>query len=355
MTRLMTLGVLATVVAVSPARGADALRLQSERVFDGRGLQEVRVETTRGLVVVSPSSDGKVHLTAIKESRGQSREQAERMADETRVTAEQRGGTLEVRVDYPRHSRTTINLWRLLTGDFEVPRFQVKLALEVPPATALDIRSSSADVRTRGIAGTQVIAATSGDVRVHDARSGIRISTSSGDIEAWDVGTARLGSASGDIEVSDVRGALTATTSSGDVDVRGAVDAMSVESTSGDIQARPVPRGAVIRTSSGTVVLRDAAGGLDVESSSGSVSIGLVDPLERVAVSTSSGDVRARYGSRSGCTLDLKTSSGTIDVKLPVEMRSASRRTLRGKVGDGAVAVRLQTASGDIRVAGPRN
>jgi len=132
-------------------------------------------------------------------------------------------------------------------------------------------------------------------------------------------------------------------------------DSLAIETVSGDIRVQPAPRGAMVRSSSGGVVMRDAAGGLDVTSVSGEVSLGLVDPLSRVVVATSSGDVVARYEATSGCTLDLNTSSGTIDVELPVELRSTSRRSLRGTVGDGAVAIRLKTASGDIHVRGPRN
>jgi hypothetical protein len=51
-----------------------------------------------------------------------------------------------------------------------------------------------------------------------------------------------------------------------------------------------------------------------------------------------------------GADLEIETGSGGIDVEFPIEVIRAGRDYLRGKLGDGAGSIRIETGSGGVRV-----
>ena len=66
---VVALAVLAFLPGPSAAR-PDTLSGQSRQVVEARGLKGVRVENPRGRVRVVPSPDGRLHVTALKFTRG---------------------------------------------------------------------------------------------------------------------------------------------------------------------------------------------------------------------------------------------------------------------------------------------
>jgi hypothetical protein len=353
--RSLTAVLLVATLGLPSTSAAATIRQQSEETYDAAGVTALRVENSRGLIRVGTSSDGRIHLTAIKESKGASRAQAERIAARTRVIARVRNGVLDVEVAYPPGERHTVDLWKVMWGGFEFPRHQVRLGLDVPASLPVALETTSGDIYTRGLGGRQSLKTTSGDVSVEDAAGRIEASSTSGDIEAAGAASARLSSVSGDILATGVRGPLYVRTTSGDLTVRDTADSLVIDSVSGDVAVTRAPHGVRASATSGEIVVRDASGIVRLETSSGDVGVRVVGPVRRLDVSTTSGDITTRYLASAGCALDLTTASGSIDVSLPVELRTATRRALRGRVGDGAVPITLTTASGDIDVRGPRN
>ena len=347
----VTLGLAGTLAV--PARGDETLQQRSERSFDASGIETVRVDNARGRVIVSRSPDARVHLTALKIVRtGDSRE-SERIAARLEVTTRVSDGALEVRAGYPRGTSVHVSFWDLLRG-YELPRVEVRLKLAVPDRMSVRVRTSSGDVQTEDLGGAQALTSVSGDVTVAGARGALEVSSTSGDIEAAGLAAVRLKSTSGDIRVRDAGGPLRVTSTSGDVRVTGARDSLDLETTSGDVRVSEAPRGARIRSTSGRVVLGRASRSVRIEGSSADVDLELDGRLERVDVRTGSGSITAWVAGALGCRLDLRTSSGSLDVTVPLQLIQATRHEVRGVIGDGSAPVTLRTSSGDIDVRGKR-
>jgi hypothetical protein len=75
-------------------------------------------------------------------------------------------------------------------------------------------------------------------------------------------------------------------------------------------------------------------------------------PLRRAEVSTASGEIHVRLGPRASCALELRTSSGSLDLDVPLTMQTVTRHRVAGVVRGGTAPVELRSASGDIIVKG---
>ena len=235
----LLLAVALTLLPGSVLADTPTLREQSQQVVEARGLTGLRVENPRGLVQVGPSRDGRIHLTALKVTTSRMSSRADEFARETRVETSTESGRYVVRVRYPQRQMLNASLMQLFRGEFDLPRVEVRLALEVPPRLAVELETASGDLETSDLSGTQSLETTSGDVDVRAAAAFLSITTTSGNVVASGVGRARVRSVSGDVTLDAARGPLDVRTTSGNIGVSGVTDSLGLSSVSGDIRVRP--------------------------------------------------------------------------------------------------------------------
>ena len=336
----------------SALAGTETWREQSEKVIAGRDVDEVKVENSRGLISVRAVDGDQIHITALKIARGQDKEHAKEFARATQVVTSTEGGQLVIRVRYPQRQTLHVGFWDLFSGGFEFPRVEVRLALEIPRELPLTLGSTSGDLETDGIAGRQTIGTTSGDVTVTDARGDLEASSTSGSIETGGIQAAKLRTVSGDIRVASARGLITVHTTSGDIQLGGMTGELDVTTVSGQVRVDRAPRGLVVHSTSGDIQVGPSGGAVRAVSSSGDVRVELAESLRGAQIETASGDIVVALGRPVGCELDLRTSSGSLDVAVPLEVQTVTRREVTGIVGNGAAQVRLRSSSGDIAVRG---
>lgn len=340
-----------TLIALSvagPAR-AEVLRESSSQVASAAGVRAVRVDNSRGSIQVAPSSDGQIHLTALKEIRAGSSEQRRRLADEITVSTGNESGTYTVRVNYGGSSSFHLSFWDLVNG-VDLPRSDLKLTLEIPPSLPVTLHSASGDLSSHGMMGAQSLESASGDMDVRDAGGEVDANTLSGDVQASGLHSARLRTSSGDCEIADVSGPISVRTGSGDITVRGAKDSLDLTSGSGDLDIERAPRGVRARTASGSIGIDTASGGIELDSSSGDIEVALRDPLARADIGSESGNVTVTLNELAGAAVRLETSSGSIDATSTMRVKSADRHALVATIGSGRAPLSVRTSSGDIHV-----
>jgi putative adhesin len=250
MNRIPTLLVIPMLLA-GPAGATETLREQSERELDAAGVVTIAVENPRGVVRVSPDAGGRIRVTALKIVRAHDAETAQKFARETKVSLTTQGGKCRIMVQYPQHQQVRVGLWQMMSGDFEFPGVEVRLALTVPRALQVSLRSTSGDLFTEDIDGRQDLDTTSGEIGVSVAGGAVRASTTSGDIRVSARGAARLRSVSGSLTAEQVGGPLDAHTTSGELVVLGAQDSLALGTVSGDIRVERAPHGIAATTTSG--------------------------------------------------------------------------------------------------------
>jgi hypothetical protein len=347
---VVTIAALVALSAASPGRAADT-RERSSRELALERARSLRVDNSRGWVEIRAGGPGRIQLTALKKSRAGDEDLAKSYASETEVEVRRESGALVLLVRYPQQGNIRLGLSDLLRGH-EPPWVEVQLTLEVPADLPVTVRTASGDVTTDGLTGSQTLETSSGDVTIRKARGHVDARTASGDIEARDVGPARLRTTGGDIAISGAAGPIHARAASGDIAAHGSRDSMELRTASGDIEVGGSPRGLRASTSAGEIVVHAASGLVDLETSNGEIEVQFERPLSEGTVTSVSGDIVASLADDLGCVLDLRTSTGDIDVSLPFELATVSRHEIKGVVRGGTAKLTLKSSAGDIVLRG---
>ena len=201
--------------------------------------------------------------------------------------SEEPGG---VRIEVRKHS---LELWP--------KHLQVRMEVEVPTRTNLDIRTGG------------------GDVKVNHLEGETNLETSGGDVKA-----------------SELKGNLNARTSGGDMELRDLTGDLSIKTSGGDINLENVHGRVEARTSGGDVTASLARGN-----------------AKGGEIETSGGDIELRLDPAINLSLDASTSSGEVTSNLPhlSVTGEISPSRLHGTLGSGGETLRIHTNGGSVRIS----
>ena len=342
--------VLIALIALPSVAAAsrETWREQSEFVRDAKGIQTIRVENARGQTTVRASSDGRIHLLALKIARAGSQREARKLASTTLVELDDRGGSFSVSVRYPNHAYK-VNLWQDFSG-VQLPEDEVRLLIEVPAGRSVSLSASSGDLTSDGIDGPQELHTASGDIALSEAAGRVTVHTASGDVTGHAISFAKLESTSGDIELEGPLGAIQIGTTSGDVVVRDAGDSLRIGTVSGDVRVSRAARGLEVTTTSGGVDIAGAGGAVSATTLSGDLEVALTRDLRRAVLATHSGSLSVALDPTTAATLDLGTGSGDMEIDGPIQQTRRTRHNVQANLRGGGVPIELRSQSGDISV-----
>lgn len=312
-------GQVATKVRTATKRGAETLKESVEHISRGEfkfpwlGPSEektvelplsitagktLRLERTNGNVKVLGGYDlGKVIVTA--KVRGRDREDARKRAETWTPVIEENEGSVVLRQSAD-----------VLEEHVEV---------QIPTGTPLDIRIES------------------GDVRIKDTRSSLRLEAKSGDIDAEDLtGSVEITSYAGEVKLRNVEASL-----------------CEIENKSGDVRLSQVRGNMSIRSASGDIQARDVAGNaVSIESVSGDIDMDFAEPISgAVNVRTVSGDVLLDIASGSNCRVSLSSLNGSVSSRVDLSDEKQAEERITGMLGTGEGALDASAVSGDVRLA----
>ncbi len=253
-------GTFAVVRRAAQSKGA----LVAQRAVHGTVL--VRVRTASADVRIDPGADDRVSVLS-----------ADRDAAATLVAIDER--TIELRFE-------------------RTPTRRVRV--EVPRGTGLDVTTSSGDVTIGAIGG------------------GTKIITSSGDIEAAELGATDITSTSGDVRVRSIVGSIAIRTSSGDIEVGRSTRASS----------------ALLSCTSGAIQW------------AGHCATGC-----RLQARSNSGDVRLAFDRASSATVRFETSSGSFRDGIATG-NTLHQPSVLWQMGAGVGSVDVETTSGSLALDG---
>lgn len=196
----------------------------------------------------------------------------------------------------------------------------VRLEVQVPQGSQLDVSGVSADIRSKGVSGTQRLHTVSGDINADLGSGNDEVNSVSGTVDirgSGQDGTLHAGSVSGDLRVTNVAGELEART------------------VNGTLTAQLSPARLVrLNTTSGNIDLSAAL------ASGGSIETETVSGNERLDVSAPGGysyEAKSFSGDITNCFGQRSDKS---------EYGPGSR--LDGTRGGGGGHVRVQSLSGDV-------
>lgn len=130
--------------------------------------------------------------------------------------------------------------------------------------------------------------------------------------------------------------------------------ALAVVLTNGNIIARAITGNVSSTLTNGNVVLNGVQGGAEVALTNGTVSARVVLPLRAACnVNTVNGAIDLQIPRSTSAEFSASLCNGTISMTdLILHNASSSRTSMRGRLGEGAGEIALQTVTGDIQVRG---
>jgi len=268
----------------------------------------LELRNVSGDISITAGTGRDVIIEIVRRSRGVTDADARLGLDRVKVTVEQNGERAEVATVHPNERRPPYSV-------------SVTMTITAPAGTRVETTSISGNVTIKGMKGDQSVNVTSGNITVAGGGSVSEARTISGTVSLSDIsteGTLQAGTVSGDVILQRVKAAR-----------------LEIGVTSGDVTARDV--------TSANVELKSLSGSIDFA--------GTVAKSGRYELQTHSGTVHVSV-TGGGFQLQATTFSGEIrpDAGLDMKGVTASRRALRGTVGDGSAVVIATTFSGNVTI-----
>jgi hypothetical protein len=210
------------------------------------------------------------------------------------------------------------------------------LAIAIPPGKRVGIYLAVGEVRVTNVEG---------DLRIDVASAPVTVSGVTGSLTV-DAG-------SGSVDVRTMEGELSVDTGSGEIVAHGVRGPrLVVETGSGGFQGSGITTASVnVESGSGGVSLSDVgAANVSIETGSGEVTLTMTQAPDNLTIETGSGDVEIRVPGDLSAQVDFETGSGDIETDFPVTIRTYSRDSVRGQIGDGKGRIQVETGSGDIQL-----
>jgi DUF4097 and DUF4098 domain-containing protein YvlB len=166
--------------------------------------------------------------------------------------------------------------------------------------------------------------------------------------------------ADGALKVSGVQGTLELHTSDGAVDVGDVGGAVRLTASDGTIRMHNVTGTLESRSSDGHTTIDGKFTSLTVHTSDGNLDLTVGEGSQLTTASSiesSDGKVLLRLPRAMAVDLDVRTSDGQIDCKLPLTMEGyntahSSGHNLRGHLNGGGVPLNIHTSDGNVTIVG---
>ena len=216
------------VSAVLPAFGKIERTVEKTFVVQPGGL--LRVETQGGEIRVTPSTDGKVKVTAVQKIKASSESEATELLKKLELTIEQNGNEISAVAKYEKSAG--IIHW----GSW--PPVNVDFIVSVPASFATKLNTSGGGITVGDLAGKVNARTSGGSIRLGKIGGEIDAHTSGGNVTLESAqGEVKLGTSGGNITVGRVAGPASLSTSGGDIKIESATGLLRATSSGGNVSA----------------------------------------------------------------------------------------------------------------------
>lgn len=333
--------VFAALCFVSNAQPGSPKDLYLTKSLKDASFNKINAETSHGNIHVSATSASdsrvEVYVRANYNGRNLSKEEIQNKLDEYYSIDISVSGDLLTAIAH--HKKDIPNGQTSLSISF---------AIYTAKNTATHLRTSHGDVELLGLAGSQDVSTSHGNIHLEDitgkltgqtshgdisiegSKDGIDLRTDHGNIDATDCeGTTKLITSNGDIQLKKQKGKITAGTSHGNV---------SGNNIQGDLTAT---------TSHGDVTLRDLSCSVETSTDHGNIDLSVTNITGDIISSNSSGDISLKLPKGKGLDIDFRAKAVNIDA---VENFSGSKEkdSMKGTLNGGGTKVKAKTDHGNV-------
>ncbi|MCI0403098.1 MAG: DUF4097 family beta strand repeat-containing protein [Acidobacteria bacterium] len=259
-------------------------------------------------------------------------------------------------------------------GNLEpTPLVRTDLDVQLPAARELVVGARHGDVILRGTSGNVTLRVEHGDVVIESVKGDVSLDVRHGDVSVADVsGSVRVDGRGDEVELRNIGGSAAVLGEYGGPirlsSIQGPArfesrrtrfTASKIEgefTTSGGFRLRGVPGDVQLETKDYDIEAEDVTGEINITNRNGPVRLQVPRaPRYPISIETRNGDIELTLPADSGFKIDATARDGEIesDFEGPGLQKSDDRHdnaTLAGTVGNGAVAIKLATTHGVIRL-----
>ncbi len=331
------------------------------------GQPEVRQKVEKGSHVSIRMTSGSVRVTAndgdeiVVDSNSERRDgQALAQRGPSSYLIDMSGrGEVDLRVSVPRG--TTIDDLTTRSADVVVSDLgpvsvnTTSGNIEARNVGAVSIKTRSGDITLVNVAGAVDIQSTSGDLRAEKISGKFKFNSMSGDVSVTGVGDeVNVSTLSGDLTVKQGTAGLIFNSTSGNLTAVYIGGDLNCNTISGDVNLTCVQGRVDVGAVSGEIKLAGISGEVEAETTSGDVTF--IGPLKaggRYYLKAFSGEVRMLLpNDTSGFTVKSKSFNGTFESDFPVTNAPGSDgvKRINATFGDGRTQLNFDTFSGTIKL-----
>lgn len=316
----------------------------------------VSVRLGRGSISVRASDDPQIRISAKKNARAWTENEAERLTKSVSLEVVKNGDTYEVRP----------------TGyDISEPKISIDLDMSIPKKSGLSVKIEKGKVNVSGLAADVTIEVQNGDVDVRGIAGDVSVETRKGDVSGTDIkGDLKVSGKGGQIELNSAGGGLTVDGEfygpiradkvgkgvrliSAKTDLTVSALAGHMEWESGNLDLVDVPGNISLRTRDTEISLENPGGKVDIDNRNADVNVRFSSPpKDDVNISDSSAAIALSVPGSSNFDIQADCRNCDIDSEFPglLGVKSASGdSSLAGKAGSGkGPKLVLKTSYGNI-------
>ncbi|MGH9443776.1 MAG: DUF4097 family beta strand repeat-containing protein [Thermoanaerobaculia bacterium] len=218
-------------------------------------------------------------------------------------------------------------------GWFEHGNGRVRVTVEVPFQTAVEIHTAGGSIDVRDLRAPATLRTSGGALSAEGLAGDLDAETSGGSIALRDIrGSGRVRTSGGGIEAIKIEGSLDAGSSGGSVEV---------QQISGDLRAH---------SSGGPIRITEAGGRIDADTSGGGIRASFARGNSKGGhLESSGGGITVSVDPAARLSIDADGDS--VDTDLPLEVRgSFSHGSLHGRLNGGGGSLRVETSGGSVRI-----
>jgi len=329
---------------------AKEYKFEYQKDIDVTGKAELRVSNTAGIIKVTGGPVNKISVHAVKNVRAADPDEAEKVSNHIEIRVSKTGNRVLIATNYIKMTEGSRSIWQKIFGGGEDSFGAVDYDIVVPLDCGLDIENVSGDVTVSDLNEEVYVAATSGNLYVHNIRGKVDLEATSGDIRVAEIGgDIRISAISSDVRVDSITGAIDIRSTSGNTSGRRIFGSMAISETSGDVELEDLTGDIRVKSTSGKITARQDSGSVDIVTNSGDVDLeSSIYSGGNYYVESGSGRIYFAVPSTSSGSVDMQTISGDIRSDMPMTVKSRSSTRLQGDFGKDGPEIILKTQSGDI-------
>ena len=323
-----------------------------EQPFPAAGT--LHVDSERGALNVTASTDNQLHVTVHKRISADRQEEADNWNRSTRPQITVRGQTVTLSAN----TQGAGDHWVSTDLDIALPR-QASVVLSTKHGDVsvmgrggnADVTSQSGDVSITDLNGTLALNLERSSARVSQIGSDVVVQGRANDVSLEDIkGTVRLnGDFMESVKLARIAKTVSFKSSRTDIDFTQLEGYVSLDS--GDLEANSISGPLRLRTRSKDIMLNGTSGDVHLENENGAVEIH-VNKLGNMEVKNSRGDIRIFVPEKSGFQIDAQARDGEIQsdfTGLKIE-NGDNRAVASGSVNGGTSRMVLNVEHGTIEI-----